>query len=301
MTHSTFVISITAFTDTGELDEAAQRAHFARLREAGIGVYVAGSGSGEAYSLTDEDRRRILTIAAEELKGHVPVRGMGKEPRTTEEMLAFADDVRAAGLEAMQVYSLDLGHGVVPSNAEIERYLGDVLGAIDVPAVISTHAFSGYLVPTDVLRRVVGAHDNVIGINCTVPDVTGLPYLTELIDTFGERLDIHVGGPMQAITAMALGATGYLSAEANLVPQLCVALVDHQNRGELAEAQACFWKLIRIFAANRFSGPKGLKAALRAYGLPGGGPPRLPRLAPGEDEAAAFVRALDALDLAELR
>jgi 4-hydroxy-tetrahydrodipicolinate synthase len=300
VTFTTFVIAITAFTDSGELDEHGLRNHYARLREAGIGVYVAGSGSGEAYSLPDTDRRRVLEIAREELQGHVPVRGMGKEPRTTEEMIEFAEAVKSAGLDAMQVYSLDLGHGVVPSPAEIERYLEDVLSHVDVPAVLSTHAFSGYLVPIEVLKSVVARHSHVIGINCTVPDVTGLPYLVELIDTFGGRLDIHVGGPMQALTVMALGGTGYLSAEANLVPKLCVSIVDHQNRGELAAAQQAFGKLIRVFAINRFSGPKGLKAALEAYRLPGGPSPRLPRLAVTEDERRAIKSALDELRLDEL-
>jgi len=37
----------------GGLDEAGLRAHLGRLGDAGIGVYLAGSGSGEGYTLDD--------------------------------------------------------------------------------------------------------------------------------------------------------------------------------------------------------------------------------------------------------
>ena len=78
---STFVISITPFDAAGNLDEGAFRSHLQRLAASGIGVYVGGSGSGEGYTLTGQESRRLLEIAVEELKGKVPVRAMGVEPR----------------------------------------------------------------------------------------------------------------------------------------------------------------------------------------------------------------------------
>jgi 4-hydroxy-tetrahydrodipicolinate synthase len=56
---STFVISLTPFTEDGALDDAGLRAHLARLRASGIGVYLAGSGSGEGYTLT-RDRKSVV-------------------------------------------------------------------------------------------------------------------------------------------------------------------------------------------------------------------------------------------------
>jgi len=71
---STFVISLTPFSGDGTLDEHGFRLHLRRLAEAGIGVYLGGSGSGEGYTLTPAEVARILEIGAEELGGRVPVR-----------------------------------------------------------------------------------------------------------------------------------------------------------------------------------------------------------------------------------
>jgi 4-hydroxy-tetrahydrodipicolinate synthase len=105
---STFVVSLTPFTREGELDDAGLQAHLRRLGRAGIGVYVAGSGSGEGYTLSGDERRRVFDVAVAELAGKVPVRAMGVEPRTAAEVVALAEDAVAAGLDATQVYSLDL-------------------------------------------------------------------------------------------------------------------------------------------------------------------------------------------------
>ena len=74
---STFVISITPFDAKERFDEQGLRDHFRRLAASGIGVYVAGGGSGEAYTLSKSETKRVLEIGAEELQGKVPVRAMG--------------------------------------------------------------------------------------------------------------------------------------------------------------------------------------------------------------------------------
>src|SRR6516225_9346662 len=111
---STFVVRITPFQPDGALDEDGLRVHLRRQRDAGVGVYLAGSGSGEGYTLDDRETSRVLEIGVEELRGHVPVRAMGVEPRTPGQMVALARRAEAAGVDALQLYSVDAGHGNRP-------------------------------------------------------------------------------------------------------------------------------------------------------------------------------------------
>ncbi|HWE54694.1 MAG TPA: dihydrodipicolinate synthase family protein [Acidimicrobiales bacterium] len=282
-----YVISITPFTEGGDVDENAYRAHLQRMGQAGIGVYVGGGGSGEGYTLTVDETVRLQEIAVAELGGRVPVRAMGVEPRTAAEMIAFVARARGAGVDAVQVYSLDVGHGHAPTPAELEAYFGEVLASTDLPCVISTHQSVGYKVPVRLMESLAGRFDHLVGINCSQQD---LEYLASLVEAVGERLSIHVGGPMQALTALSFGATGFLSSEANLAPNLCAAVGRAYDEGDTATMMRAFATVVRLSAALYGQGGiRATKAVLGRLGLPGG-VPRRPRL-PLDDQLAIELRS----------
>jgi 4-hydroxy-tetrahydrodipicolinate synthase len=291
---STFVISITPFGEDGAFDEAAIRSHLRRLANSGIGVYLGGGGSGEGYVLTDAETQRLLEIGVEEIKGKVPVRSMGIEPRTAQEMIDFVSMAKKSGIDATQIYSLDQGHGHLPTAKEIRTYFEDVLSAIDVPAIISTHKSVGYQVPVEMLVDLVERYD-VIGINCSHPDMR---YLARIVDAVGNDVEVHVGGPYDALTAWCLGATGYLSSEGNFAPELCMSVVRAYQAGDGIALTVNFGKLLRIAAAFRSAGGiRATKSVLTRLGL-AGGTVRKPQLGispEAVDELIALAESLDVL------
>jgi len=291
---STFVISLTPFTEAGALDVTELRAHLQRLGESGIGVYLAGSGSGEGYTLTRDERRRIFEIGAEVLGGRVPVRAMGVEPRTAAEVVVLAEDAFAAGLDATQIYSLDLGHGYLPTADELRTYLRTVLERAPGNLVISTHQSVGYHYEPAVIGELIRQYPNVVGVNVTHRD---LVYVSEVLEAVAGRIDLHVGGPMHALGAMALGAQGYLSSEGNLVPRLCVELIERVDAGNHDGAAQTHQRIMRVFEATQaLGGIVGAKAALHMLGAPGGWP-RPPRLPVDRERAQALVDLLAELGL----
>ena len=291
---STYAISITPFDAQQNLDEAAFRAHLRRMAGANIGVYVCGGGSGEAFTLNRDEQRRVLEIAIEELQGRTEVRAMGREPRTPAEMLAFARLAREAGFKTLQIYSLDQGHGNQPTPRALEAYFREICEAVDMQLVLSTHLSVGYFAPQDLLADLINDYPHIIGINLSSPDIT---QLVRLLDTVGDKVEVHVGGPMQAIDALILGANGFLSSEANLVPQWCQTIIDDFRAQNYAQAHAAFARVLRLFTWQRaLGGVTCTKAALNLLGLPGGNV-RKPRLPPNESEMALIRRMLDELNI----
>jgi 4-hydroxy-tetrahydrodipicolinate synthase len=292
-----YVISITPFSPDGSLDEAGLRAHLRRMGDAGIGVYVGGGGSGEGYTLSPAERRRVAEIAVDEIGGTVPVRAMGVEPRTAAEMIDYVAEVTAAGVDATQIYSLDVGHGHRPTEAAIEAYLTEVLERTDIPAVLSTHQSVGYKVPVPLLVRLVDRFDVVTGVNCSHQD---LGYLAEIVDAVGDRVEIHVGGPYQALTAWSLGADGFLSSEANLAPRLALSVAERRRAGDAAGMLATFGTLLRLAALLYGSGGiLATKAVLGRFGL-AAGVPRKPHLPVDDDLAAALATEVEKLGVPDV-
>ena len=289
---STHVISLTPFAADGSLDEAALRAHLRRLADAGIGVYLGGSGSGEGYTLDASEARRVLEIGVEELRGRVPIRAMGVEPRSAREMVAYGQVAGEVGVDALQVYSVDVGHGNRPSPDELRGYLLDVLDGVSLPVVLSSHFSVGYALPVDLVAELVREHDAIVGVHCSHDDLT---VLVALLDAVGDRVEVHVGGPMHALSCLALGGTGFLSSEGNLVPSWCVEVVDTYARGDVVASQVAYARLMRLHAGfRRLGGIAAVKCALELLGLPGGTVrrPRLPLDANFRAGVAALLEEL---------
>jgi 4-hydroxy-tetrahydrodipicolinate synthase len=291
---STFCCSITPFAADGSLDERALRAHFARLSAAGVGVYVAGSSPGEGYALSRDEVRRCLEIAVAELRGRVPVRAMGVEPRSARDMVEHTALAAACGVDAVQIYSLDMGHGGRPTPPTIERYFRTVLDAARLPCVVSSHHFLGYTLEPELMRALAEDYEHVIGFNVTSPD---LPYHVRVLAALEGRAEVHVGGPMHAQSALALGANGFLSTEANYAPSLCQSLIDHTRAGDHAAAQAAYAKIMALMTGMADvpgMSVRYVKAAMAAlgHGAPHVRDPHLPLTA---DELARVAKRLAGL------
>ena len=232
----------------------------------------------------------MLEIGVDQIGGRVPVRAMGIEPRTAQQMidhLALAADV---GVDAAQVYSLDPGHGHRPTPAEVEAYLRAVLESTSLPCVVSSHQSVGYVVAPRLIATLADEHPHLVGVNCSHGDVGAL---VALCDAVGGRLEIHVGGPMQALTALSLGAQGYLTSEANLAPKLCASVIEGYDRGDLTQTFAAFAAVVRLSGLlYGRGGIRATKAVLSRLGLPGGTvrPPQLPVTDAVVDEIVAHLQ-----------
>ncbi len=293
---STFCCSITPFDATGALDEAALRQHLRRLGDAGVGVYLAGSSPGEGYALAPAEVQRILRIGVEELSGRVPVRAMGVEPRRAAELVDFARRAADTGVDALQLYSLDMGHGGVPTPATLDRYFRSGLDAISLPCVISSHHYVGYTLPVEFMLALVRDYPQIQGFNVTSPDI---PYLSRVCEALAERVEIHVGGPMHALTVLAMGGTGFLSTESNTAPRLCQSLIAQHAAGRHAEAASSYARVMRLMAgSSEIPGMsvRYVKACQAALGF-SGTHTRDPHLPVTADEVARVARRLAALGI----
>ncbi|MGD9998323.1 MAG: dihydrodipicolinate synthase family protein [Ilumatobacteraceae bacterium] len=296
-----FVVSITPFDARGDIDEAALRNHLERLAQAGVGVYLAGGGSGEGFTLDLDEMKTIFRIGADVLGGRVPVRAMGYEPHTARHLREILLAAQEAELDATQVYSLDGGHVFRPSVAEMRRYYTDVLEGVTLPLVLSTHPSVGYALPLSLLEELCGEYD-VVGINVTTNDI---PYLADMLAMvrsngwLGDRISVQVGGEMHGLTNLALGGQGIVSSMGNLVPRLLAGMHADFAEGNLGAANAAYARLIDIYNEfTKLGGSRALKAALKLLGHDVG-IPRLPRFPVPDDAIAGIAALIDRFDIRE--
>lgn len=296
-----FCMSATAFGADGEFDPAVMRAHLSRMVSAGLGVYLGSGGAGEGHALSDAELRRVYEIGVEVCKGKVPVYANPPEQRTAAAMKRLCAIAVAAGVDVVQVYPPDPGHGMRPTDAELEAYYDDVLGSISAPTALSIHAVVGYITPLGMVVRLIARYPTIQAVNLIGVSAN---YIADLRAAIPARIKLYV--PLAGcFDGFALGANGVLGAEPNILPTTAREFVEAVGRGDMVQATDRYRELLAFAQAVGPWSPstaRWVKMCLRALNLPGGaGGLRPPYLMPSDGDIAALAKRIGALGIAELR
>lgn len=291
-----FVMSIMVWDESDRLDETSFRRHLQRIVQAGASTYIGSSGTGDGFTLSEDEWHQALNIAADEFRERPGFRVMGCEPRSVQDVLRFIRLVEAYRPEALQIYTLDLGHAVKPTLHELETYYDQVLGSTDLPLVLSSFDSLGFTLPIELVERLTDRHPNLKGFLYGGRDTH---YLSRVIHVLKDRMQVHCAGPSNAMTTLALGGNGFMGHEGNLSPRLVADIVEAFGKGDLATTCALYSKLMQVYAMHLPHGGsagRSMKPLLRALGLPSGRI-RAPRTSISPDTLEPIIAATKALDL----
>jgi 4-hydroxy-tetrahydrodipicolinate synthase len=301
-----FTMSITPFTVSGELDEDAFRAHLRRMVDAAVGVYLASPGTGEGHSLSLAELERVYQLGVEVCKDKVPIYANLREGRNARDVIDRVEIAERAGVDVIQIYTVDAGHGMRPTYDEQLTYYREVLDCISAPVGLSVNLLAaGYVNPVSMLATLVHEYPNITCINVNHPPTA---YLAELIDTIGTRVSYYVDAPMLA-ESLTLGASGCLTGHVNVMPHLIRAIGRLHARGDGPACREAMHSLFRINrtvsnfgvdpGATSWSG-RWVKAAMAVLGLPGhsDGRMRPPYSSPSAADLRAFANVIEPLDIA---
>lgn len=290
----------TTFTKTKELDEEAFRRSLQRFVDAGLGVYLASGGSGEGHALSWDELRRVYQIGVEVCKGKVPVNANPPEKHTARETIDHANLATEAGVDVVNVYGPSMLHGFKPTDGELTAYYDEVLKAIKHPVAVAPNPVIGYTPNPALIASICDRYSQVVAVNLSG---LGNAYFIDLKDSLKRSVDIYhpVPGSLHALT---LGATGLLSAEANIIPKTLRSYVDLYESGDfdaLGKVYEDFHRFNRYVAKWHSGSPRWLKMAMKLLKLPGGeGGVRLPYLLPPDDEVERFADGLLRLRVPEI-
>ncbi len=247
---------VTPFQDDGSVDEAALRGLVRWQIEQGIDFLVPCGSTGEAATLSDDERARVVAIAVDEADGAVPVVA-GAGASDTRRAIALTRLVEEAGathtLHAAPAYNK-------PPQRGLHAHFRAVADAATRPVVL-------YNVPgrtaCDLAAETTLAlaeHDNVIAIK----EASGDPgRVGELVRRRPEGFAVLSGDDALTLPFMALGAEGVISVVGNVVPGAMARLVESLASGDLETGQRLHDALLPLMDAMFVeSNPIPVKAAL---------------------------------------
>jgi 4-hydroxy-tetrahydrodipicolinate synthase len=293
---------ITPLDKNDRIHEAAFRAHLKRMVSAGLGIYVGSGGSGEGHALTPAEYEEVCGIAVDECKGKIPVYTNPHETRTARDMVELMQRCARTGVDLVQAYQLDPGHGRRPPLEEQNAYYRYILDRVDHPTAISIHSGAGYIAPPEFVAKLCQDYPQVKIINLATG--SDLQYFVRLSDMLGPGVRLF-GGQANALGALGLGGWGVQDTVANVAPKLCASIVTHFLAGDNTRAGAAYAQSLRLMApvwGTRWGGPPMIKGVLAALDLlpEEGSFVREPYLKPDSAAVAQAVAGVKALNIEEL-
>ncbi|MGR2662325.1 4-hydroxy-tetrahydrodipicolinate synthase [Chromobacterium haemolyticum] len=276
---------VTPFDEAGRLNLDAARQLARHLAANGSDGLVVAATTGEAPTLSDQERRDLVRAVSEAVT--IPVLA-GTGSSHTEHTIALtreASDLGAAGVFVVGPYYNR------PPQAGIEAHFRAVAAATRLPLMVyDVPGRTGRRIAADVLLRLFREVDNIVAFK----DATGDPAAAAaLIAAAGEHFTLYSGDDALTLPLLAVGAVGVVGTSTHWTGPEFARMIAAFEQGDTALARRVNAGLQESFAfsntdASVFS--MSVKAMLRVQGLPVG-QCRLPLPPTGaaEEEQARLV------------
>ncbi|MFI8187575.1 5-dehydro-4-deoxyglucarate dehydratase [Streptomyces sp. NPDC085946] len=272
---------LTSFHADGSLDPDGYRAYLAAQLDAGPGAVFPACGTGEFFSLDEDEYRQVVTAAVEETAGRVPVvAGVGYG---WAQAARFARIAREAGADALLV----LPHYLVAAPQDgLVAQVEQLAARTPLPLVVYQRGQVAYT--TASLRR-LAALPTVIGLKDGHSDLDRLQRLTLAAPEDFLFFNGAATAEIQARAYAAVGVPAYSSAVHAFAPEIADAFFAALRDGDSGTAGTLLRDFYVPFVELRDRVPgyavSLVKAAARLRGRPVG-PVRAPLTDPSPADLA---------------
>ena len=289
----------TPFTRDGLIDESAWRRLLRLYFQQGVhGVLVNGT-TGEWFSQTDDERRRLAEIAVQELKGKIPV-VVGCTtftPQHTSDLAQHAASIGADGvLSTPPPYA-------VPTDREVIAFYQYLSDHVELPIMVYNWARGTNIEIRSNLAIELAQIEGIVAFkDSTANKAQSLETLGAVVD----RVLVFAGfiSAEGLVTLQTVGGAGSIDG-GGLGAPMAVAFYEDLWRGNPTAARTHAERYVQLMRqlinpdwSGVFGSPQAqLKAAMNILGQPGGFP-RLPLL-PVDDptDVAALQKVLESAGL----
>jgi 4-hydroxy-tetrahydrodipicolinate synthase len=251
---------VTPFTEAGQVDFAALRALVDWQIAEGIDFLVACGSTGEAQTLDDSERERVVAAVVEVAAGRVPVMAGATSNDTSR---AVDETQRMCRLGADYILSATPYYNK-PTQQGLYRHFTAVADATTKPVCLYNVPGRTAVNLTAAMALKLAGHPNVIGIKEASGD------LKQVMDILRERPDdfaVLSGDDWLTLSVLTAGGDGLISVASNEVPAAMTALVHLLLSGNIEQGRSWHYRLLPLMDANFLeTNPAPVKAALHAMG-----------------------------------
>ena len=229
---------ITPFRD-GKIDFEALSGLIEFQIDGGVDALLINGTTGESATLTDAEKREIISFAVSEVGGRVPViAGTGSnDTKKAVELSKFAYDVGADACLAVTPYYNKA------SEVGLIKHYEAIADATEIPIILyNVPSRTGVNIPLSVYER-LSEHKNIVAVKEANPSVSDFARLSARC---GKNLDLYSGNDDLILPCLSLGGNGIISVISNALPRQTGDICRLWFGGKIEEATELQLKLLPL-------------------------------------------------------
>lgn len=251
----------------------------------GTDAIVMLGTTGEASTLTNDEREEVIRFAVERISNRVPVI-VGTGGNNTAEVIERSRFAEAVGADALLIvnpyYNKTTQDGLVSHYAAIDEQVRLPIIAYNVPSR------TGMNILPETMRKIIDRTENVRAIKEASGNIEQIVRLAALCPD----CDIYAGNDDQVVPIMSVGGKGVISTIANIVPEVMHTMCQAFAEGDSAEAMRLQLALLPLQqAAFCEVNPIPIKSMMELLKLCSGDV-RLPLVRPTKEHVALMEKTL---------
>ncbi|MGG7185770.1 dihydrodipicolinate synthase family protein, partial [Clostridium butyricum] len=254
---------LTVFDKEENIDEVGMRQLVSFLIDKGVnGLYLTGS-TGEGFTMTSEERKKVVEIVIDETAGRVPVvvhvGAIGT--KISIDLAKHAESVGADGISSVPPFYWKFNEN------QIIKYYEDIANSCSIPMIVYNVPLVG-LLGMNAIKRLAKI-ENVKGIKYTA---LSQYEITQIKDEVGEEFLVYSGADEMAMSGLIAGADGIVGSFYNIMPELFINIYDAVKNKDLDEAQRLQKQAVELimYALQLPSFYAGMKVILKWMGINAG-------------------------------
>ena len=265
----TYVAMVTPFTEDKKIDEEGFRSNINYLIEKGVSGLVGAGTTGESATINHEEHQKIIDILVDEVDGRVEtIAGTGSN--STSEAISLTEYALDAGADAALL--ITPYYNKPQQHALIDHYT-TIANSVDIPIIlynVPSRTGINMDVETIVELAKVEGIDAVKEASGSVDKVSDI-YRALTHEGLEDDFSILSGEDSLTLPLMAVGATGVISASANIDARRMVLMVDSVLNDDYTRAMELHYEMVELIRALFIeSNPVPVKTAMNLMGLPSG-------------------------------
>jgi 4-hydroxy-tetrahydrodipicolinate synthase len=252
---------ITPFNHDGSIDAAGVSRLARRQIDAGVHVLVPCGTTGEAPTLSVDEKRQVIELVAAEAKGRALVLA-GAGGYDTAGVIRMAGVAKAAGADGLLSVTPYYNK---PTPEGIYQHYKAIADSTDLPIVVYNvpGRTSLNIDPATLVR--LATISNIVGVKEASGNIS---QMAEVCRVVPDDFLVMSGDDAITLPLMALGGHGVISVVSNQAPSEMVQLVEAFERGALAEARHWHNQLLSLMQVNFVeSNPGPVKFSMASMGL----------------------------------